>query len=30
MKERVKFNEYDAYIQTLLAIYEWQRAVELN
>ena len=30
MKERVKFNENDAYIQTLLAIYEWQRAVELN
>ena len=30
MKERVKLNENDAYIQTLLAIYEWQRAVELN
>jgi len=30
MKERVKLNENDAYIQTVLAIYEWQRAVELN
>jgi len=30
MKERVKLNENDAYIQTVLAIYEWQRSIELN